>query len=501
MLPAGSAAQAPALTTVLGAYSRAIADSATPVERLTIVGTVAGSGLTGSFAIFRDHDRERSEHSLGPRAENTLRIGDRVWYADENRDVREYTGLLLRRARTQRFIESGDFAQAPDRCAYRGRTSVEGRPAYAVDVAAIDGETETVYLDARTFLPDRVAYDDDDGRTTIDFFEWRDVAGRRYPYRTVMSDGDRAFDTTELTTSIDPDAPIDPARFAPLISRRIEMTAPETIGLISREGHLYAPVRIAGKPYLFLLDSGAQSVVIDARVASAAGLSPVGALEASGAARTGGLRLATLPVLEVGTNARMSDLVVSTLDLGAATEGALRIDGILGYPFFASSTVRVDPAQRSMTFGPPGSLAPLGERLALETDRGVPEANLRLNASVDGRFLIDTGNAGEVLLYKRFVDKHGGIVPFSSTGRHSFGIGGSAASYRSSLDELSIGDTALYNAETDVMLATHGAFADRFDAGNVGLGVLRNFVVTFDESSDALYLVRGSAFDDGRTRN
>ena len=50
------------------------------------------------------------------------------------------------------------------------------------------------------------------------------------------------------------------------------------------------------------------------------------------------------------------------------------------------------------------------------------------------------------------------------------------------------------------MQATSGAFADRFDAGNIGLGLLKNFVVTFDDSAGALYVERGSLFDDGRSR-
>ena len=50
------------------------------------------------------------------------------------------------------------------------------------------------------------------------------------------------------------------------------------------------------------------------------------------------------------------------------------------------------------------------------------------------------------------------------------------------------------------MLATNGAFADRVDAGNVGLGVLRNFVATFDLGNAAMYLTPGTAFDDGRRR-
>ncbi len=73
-------------------------------------------------------------------------------------------------------------------------------------------------------------------------------------------------------------------------------------------------------------------------------------------------------------------------------------------------------------------------------------------------------------------------------------------SYRTALDRLDIGGIALFHTEVDVMQATSGAFADRFDAGNIGLGVLKNFVVTFDDSAGALYVERGSLFDDGRSR-
>ncbi len=37
-------------------------------------------------------------------------------------------------------------------------------------------------------------------------------------------------------------------------------------------------------------------------------------------------------------------------------------------------------------------------------------------------------------------------------------------------------------------MAEKGAFADRIDAGNVGLGILKNFIVTFDLTNSALYL-------------
>jgi hypothetical protein len=48
----------------------------------------------------------------------------------------------------------------------------------------------------------------------------------------------------------------------------------------------------------------------------------------------------------------------------------------------------------------------------------------------------------------------------------------------------------LSDQSADVIVAKSGAFADRIDAGNVGLGLLRKFVVTFDFAGHALYLAR-----------
>jgi hypothetical protein len=215
----------------------------------------------------------------------------------------------------------------------------------------------------------------------------------------------------------------------------------------------------------------------------------------SSTGNVGGLHLAKLDDLEIA-GAAMRDLVVTTLDLGASTLGAFRIDGILGFPFFASADVRIDFAHDTMDFGTPGSLAPTGERLDADLDRGLIEIPATAN-DVAAPFMLDTGDAAGLLLYGPFVRKHTSLAPTTLDSARSFGLGGEADSYRTSLDRLLLGSTALYNVDTDVMLATQGAFADRFDAGNIGLGLLKNFVVTFDAQNGAVYLDRSSAFDDG----
>jgi predicted aspartyl protease len=460
-------------------------------------GTVAGAGLSGAFHTWLDGNDERDDQNLGPRAESVLRLGDDTVYLNTNGSVRRFTGINLRRARTEHFIDSGAFAKAPERVQVRGVATLAGRRAYVLEVNAEGGEPQMLFLDAQTWLPLEIAYDDDDGRTTIDLSDWRTVGGHRFPFRSVLSDGDHPFDLVQTTAEVKLPVAIDAALFVPPKSRTIAMSAAQTVPLESRGGHLYAPVRIADKTYQFLVDTGSQDIVLDSRIVHDAGLSAVGSLEASGATRTGGLKLVSLPEIFVGDGS-LRDLAVASLDLSSATGGAFRIDGILGYPFFAAATVRIDPVGLSMTFGPPGSVATDGRRVPIETDRAFPEAHARLNAGVDGLFIVDTGNSQPMLLYAPFFKKHSALVDASTTSRSSYGIGGAAASMVTTIDSVEFGGVSLYHVDTDVMQTSNGAFADRFDAGNIGLGLLHNFIVTFDESRDALYLQKSAAFDDGR---
>ncbi len=487
---------------MLAQYLKESSDpGAAPLDRYEATGVVSGAGLTGVFHEWVDGERERSDASLGPRSQQTLQLGDRFFERDENGIAREFTGVLLRRARTQALIDSGEFARHPEDCRlHLAPQNVDGVESAVLDVTAKNGDTETLYISLASGLPVRVTFDDDDGQTSIDLSDWQTVAGHRFPFKSVTTDGDRAFDTTQTTRSLIADRSIDDAIFAPLASRKIDMSAPQTVPLTFRDGHVYVQARVDGQPFTFLVDSGAQNIVLDKRVVDQLNLPSVGDLEASGTKRTGGLGLVSIATFSIGRGT-LRDLVAAAIDLHETTDGAFTIDGILGYPFFATTMAKIDVADRSMTFGPPGSFAPAGEKLAVDVDRQIPEVHFLANGTVDAPFIVDTGNAAEVLLYKPFVDRHAGIVPYTSNTRNSFGIGGMTASYRTTLEEIDIGSTPIYHADTDVMQTTRGAFADRFDAGNVGLGLLTNFVVTFDLADNALYVEHSRTFDDGQSRN
>jgi len=487
----------PPVADILAIYARATRDA--DLKTFESSGTVTGEGLTGDFHSWRSGPNERDDERLGPRSETTLRLGEHLYLRTASGNVRELTGYLRRRALTAEFVDTGAFAKAPERSRFVGFGTLDGVRTWRLEVRADGGEPETLWIDTQTGLPLRVEYLDGDGPTTIDFSDWREVDGRRFPFKLVTSDGERAFDIVQQTTSISVDTPVAPEVFTPLQNRTIQADVVQTVPLFERSSHVACSVAIAGKTYAFLLDTGAQSVLLDSSVAKAAGLQELGALEVRGASRSGGLHVLNLPRIDIGV-AHLDDLVATSIDLRGAMGGAARIDGILGFPFFASSLVEMDFAHHTMRFGVPGSFVPRGQRVPLDLDRGLVEAVFRLDHSVDAPFIVDTGNSGELLLYRPFIAMHPGIVPFSRLMVANYGIGGAAPTYRSSLDELLLGDVPLYHQVADVVLAEKGAFADRVDAGNVGLGILKNFIVTFDLPNSALYLEKSDSFDDGRRR-
>ena len=483
------------VATVLATYDRAT--HADDVTTYFAEGTLRGEGLTGTFRTVRDGVNEREDDVMGPRHDTTLRLGDRIFVRNANGNVRELRGFLRRRALTERLLDSPDFVKHPELTRFAGWGTFAGVHAWRLEVRAAGGEPETLWIDPSSGLPLRLEYLDGDSTSFVEYGDWHDVDGRKIPFRSVVTDGDHRFDTVQQTTSVVIDKPVDPANFAPLQPRLLQGGV-HVVPLVERDGHVCATVHVAGRDWLFLLDTGASSILVDTAVLKAAGIAGQGALEVRGATRSGGLRVATLPRIEID-GAVLDDVSVSSLDIGSSVGGSLHIDGILGYPFFASAVVEMDFAKHLLRFGPPGSFVPQGTRVALDVDRELAEATFRAN-DVVAPFIVDTGSVAEMLLYRPFVESHPGLVPRSRTNSFNYGLGGSNATYRTTLDAFDLAGFSLYHRAVDVVLAANGAFADRVDAGNVGLGVLRNFVATFDIGNAAMYLAPGAQFDDGRQR-
>jgi predicted aspartyl protease len=469
------------------------------VKTLEMRGSVSGVSLKGAFHSWQSDDNERYDEAIGDRFESSLRIGERQYIINQSGNVREVRGILAQRQRTADFISSERFTSETKYDHLVGLVTLpDGRQSYQVTVAPPQGQPENVYIDAKTSMIDRISYDANDGTSTEDYYEYKTFGGVLVAQREVDSNGDHAYDVTHNTTHVSVNKRIDPTIFTVPPSTVVEADKPVTVPLEEQEGHYYVRVGINGRAYKFLLDTGAQGIVLDAHVAAEQHLVPQGRLQVSGAQRIGGLGFAALDSMQIGT-ATLPVHLVSVLDLRGVT-GRFSADGILGYPFFAAAEVSIDPYRGTMTFARPGTLKAAGATIPIDVDRELIEMQGKVN-NVDGRFVVDTGNSTELLLFAPFMQAHPNIIDAGE--RHfafNYGVGGSASAVAAIIDEIDMGDFRFFNRYASIMLTNQGAFADRFDAGNIGMAVLKNFVVTFDAANAKMYLQRGSAFDDGRYR-
>lgn len=463
-------------------------------------GTIEGLGLKGIFHEWQDGDKQRRDETLGLRTQRVLRVDGRLWMQDVSGNIRELHGLVARRQVTEDFIDSMQFASHPENVAFVDRaTLADGRTVYDLRVTPPKGEAYLIGIDTKTYLVDEKSYVDGDARATSTYNDYRVVQGMLVPYLEIDSHGDHQYDVTSQVTNVVVNQPIAKSVFDPLAPLTVSNSSPVTIPAAEHAGLLFAHVSIGGKPYQFLLDSGAQGVVVDPRVAHDLQLTPQGTLEIRGAGRIAAQGVIETPDIQLG-GATLPAHVATVVDLSKIVDSSVQIDGILGYPLFAAAELRFDPDARTLTIAKPGTLPVLGTKLDVDTDRELPE----LDASVDrtdARFVIDTGNSNELLLFKNFIDDHPGIVQIAGHGFVSNrGIGGSTAAVGIGVGDLTLGPFHLYNRNANVILATGGAFADRNDGGNIGYGVLRNFIATFDLANHALYLEKARGFDDGRYR-
>jgi hypothetical protein len=489
----------PPLSTILANHVAALASlHAREPHTEETTGSLLGIGISGTFHEWKEGANERNDISYGIRTERTLRLGDRVWVEDANGEIRELQGIVARRLVTEDFIGSESFTSHPESVRYLGRETLpDGRDVYMLQVAPPDGETYQVGIDTKNWLIDSSSYVDHDTTRLTSFSDYRVIDGLLIPFTEVDSDGRHNFDVTSQVINVTVNQPIAADIFTPFTVAAVDTAAPVTVPYLERGGHIFAKVSIEGKSYTFLIDSAAQADVFDTTLVAKLGLQPEGRVEVTGAGQVSSPGIVHAPPISLG-GVTFPMRVATVIHLPPFP--STRVDGILGYPFFAAAELRFDPTEDTLTIAQPGALPPDGTRLDVDTDRELPEIVAKIqNAST--RVIVDTGDSRELLLFKSFMQEHPGLVSLAQLGpRLNSGIGGSVDAVGAIVNVLQLGPYRLFNRYTDVVLGTTGAFADRNDGGNVGYASLRNFVVTFDLVNHGLFLQPAQGFDDGHDR-
>ena len=261
-------------------------------------------------------------------------------------------------------------------------------------------------------------------------------------------------------------------------------------------GHIYIDVMLNGKgPFHFVFDSGALNVLAPA-TAERLGLASAGKVEASG---TGGVQTASITKVdrvEIGDRTMRDQRFYVVQFPPAGGEGRV-IDGLLGFEWLSQFATRIDYSASTLTFYPTKGLSYAGP--AKPTKLHFRGRLAQIDGMVDGlpgRFSVDTGSNGSLILYPKFVDKNALITRYKAKTEvmSAVGIGGPVYSLLTRVGEFGIAGQVVAKPVTYITKARTGASADAETAGNIGSGILRRFTITFDYQGAQAFFEPNAAF-------
>jgi hypothetical protein len=468
-------------------------------------------GMKGRVESLVDlvHGRYADRYELGPASGAEGFDGKTGWEQDASGQVRtrdsadEREGAVneaYRRSRAYWFPERGKAAIE------RGGERREGDRRFDVlRISPQGGRPFELWIDASTFLFDRIV-EKGATETRTDFLsDYREVAGLRLPYGFRSTNGNARYDQFGHVEKVEVNAELADALFAapppPAADFRIAGGKGSTsVPFDLVNGHIYLDGRLNGRVFRLLCDTGGANVITPA-VARELGVKPEGALEGKGAGeKSEDVGLVKLESVQIG-DAIVERQLFAVFDLARLepAEGA-PLPGLVGYEIFKRFAVRIDYGRRLLTLTLPSAFeAPKdAASLPFRFNGHTPQVDGSVDG-VPGAFDIDTGSRASLDLLGPFVEKNSLVAHYKATleGITGWGVGGPARSLLARSRSLKLGSVEAPDVVTMLSLQKKGSFSNTYVAGNVGWGVLRRFTVTFDYGSQRLYL-EPTTVDPGR---
>jgi len=255
---------------------------------------------------------------------------------------------------------------------------------------------------------------------------------------------------------------------------------------LTRGSRLMVDARINGYPVQALLDSAAESTLIDRKAAEKlqvlGGTTVTG--QGSGAENFEAAEVKGVTLQAFGLT--LKDQTVAVVDLGDVGRRLLGhpLDVVLGREIFDAARLRIDiDGKRITVIGRDPKQAPRGVELALVTENGIETLPVRVEDHETVRATFDLGNGSETLIGSKLADK----LHLLSDGRPSKisaggGLGGELKRTVVTLRTLDIAGQRLTDlpAAIDTRLSASDV--------NIGITVLRHFLITTDFAKHVVWL-------------
>jgi len=465
-------------------------------------------GLRGSGERVEDHRAGRfvERFDLGVITLAEGFDGEAPWSIEGNNPARVERGadtLAGAMSEAYRRTFSHLTQRRPGRIEALGPRSEGERRFEVLRIAPESGRAFELWLDAATWLPDRVVEKSASDTLTTTFGDWRRVDGVAVPFTLRESNGDAKYDSVTTLESIHFGGELAEAEFA------LPAPPPRDFGLAGdadsasvpfelSNNHIFAEVKLAGRVVTLLVDTGAINAVTP-ELARELGLEVSGELEGRGVGEQKvDVGIAQIARVEIG-DAFLENQTFYVIPLGplSAVEGRAA-PGIVGYEVFRRFVTRIDYDERRLTFHDPAHYTYQGTGVAVPI--AFDDHTPRIEAEVDGLrgwFDLDTGSRSSLTLAAPFVTAHGLDVKYAPrfTATTGWGVGGASRSQLARAKSLRIADFELREPVTLLSAQKAGSFAASDIAGNIGGGVLKRFDLTLDYANERIFFEPNTQLD------
>ena len=261
-------------------------------------------------------------------------------------------------------------------------------------------------------------------------------------------------------------------------SSRLPMQ-PTSVPMESINGHPTIEAMINGEgPFRFLFDTGAGVTLLDPSLVKELGLKPTGTTKIGDPSEPEAVETRTFILDSFGVGS------VSFEKVNAVEFGGLlgqEIKGVIGLPTFYDALLAMDYPNQTLTLSR-GTLGPGNGNVAFQYDM---DNLIALDSKIGNQTIkthLDSGNMGTVMLPLKLAEK----LPLKDSPK----VIGRARSASGSFD--------IHGAQLEGSIEFAGVkfdnpmihFNDRFDWGNIGSQLLKDYVLTIDQVNQRLNLTK-----------
>jgi hypothetical protein len=384
-----------------------------------------------------------------------------------------------------------------------GTTEEAGRHFDVLSISPEAGRPFTLWIDQATHLIDRTIEQQAEDLVVTKFSDYRPINGLRLPYTIRQGDGgDPSFDTIETVEQIDINPKIPDASFSipPLPASDIELpsgAASAEIPFRLEANRILVPLSIDGHSgFEAEFDSGG-SLILPPALLQTLGLNTAGRFKAQGGGEGFVVsKIGTAKTINIGP-AILHDRAFKSF----AFSNEERTRALVGIEVLQRFAVSFDFDRLIMTLTKPDAFQYHGKGAVIpfHFQDNQPEITGTVDG-IAGLFAIDTGDAGSLLLIAPFARRYGLVERYHATLPYGGRSVAATHGVRTRVGTVTFDGPdgrpieTVSRPVTRISLQQSGFDADLNVSGNIGLGILKQFNLTFDYRRQQIILERNHQY-------